>query len=472
MNACKNCGTPRKENDKFCLNCGWKFENSALPAQKQQTKRAAVPPNQRKKRLAGLIAAMVILVGLIGTHLFLHSKYDASKSIIEMNQAYSKNDAAKFLSYFSVAEDVVKDEDGFYAFVENEGWEELRDQLKAETHLLKSEGLSNIIQDSNGNKFISVVTEPVFFGLYDHVSFLVHPITVETELPLDKTTIEIGKETVTGNSGETKIAGKFLPGDYSWTASTKSTYSPIESKGTAHVNGDGSNLYVLSPELDGGTLKITSDDIDAILWINGKSTKKTIKEMNSIGPIAFDGSVEIAAETKGDDGKAVKSKAVSVESASAHITFAHIQEKAAAARAEKQEAEELQELVNSNEYEVSEYITSFRYEFESALNYGEFSYISSFFPPGSQVQADYIADINRHIAMDEYYSYDFESTIITGVEAIDNKTLQVTTDETFLFSSDEEDYQYHKTKLYTVEVLDYGYYIEDIEQLTTNKTAI
>ncbi|MDN7244648.1 TcaA 3rd/4th domain-containing protein [Planococcus shenhongbingii] len=472
MKNCTNCGTASKGSDKFCLNCGLKFEDEVSPAPSQDIKRTPLPPKQRKKRMVGLTVAAMILLGLIGTHLYLQSKYDATKSIIEMNQAYSKNDAAKLLSYFSLADDVVKDEKEFYLFIEQEGWEDVRDQLKTETKLLKAEGLSNIILDSNGNKFISVVTEPVFLGLYDRVSFLVHPITVKAELPLNKTTVEIDSQKVTGNSGETVTVGKFLPGSYTWTASAKSSYSPIKNKGTASIEGDGTNIYVFRPELDAGKLKITSDVEDAVLFIDGKSTGKTVKEMNSIEPIAFDGSVEIAAETKNDKGKTIKSKPISVESASAHLTFAHVQEKAAAERAEKQAAEELENLVETNEFAVSEYIISFRDSFEMALNHEDFSFISDFFPPGSQVQADYVADINRHTAMDEYYYYDFESTVITGVQAVDKNILQVTTDEIFLFSSYEDDYQYYKTKKYTIEVQDYGFYILDIEQLTTQQTAI
>src|SRR5690606_26182790 len=105
--------------------------------------------------------------------------------------------------------------------------------------LLESEELSNIILDSNGNKFISVVSDPILFGLYDHITFLVHPITVQAEMPLDATSLVMGEKTVTGNKGETVNAGKFIPGSYKWTASVESDYSPINTEGTADVYGDG-----------------------------------------------------------------------------------------------------------------------------------------------------------------------------------------------------------------------------------------
>lgn len=478
MNNCPNCGTANKSTDKFCLNCGNKLEETPTSAESPTTipanemKRQRPPLKQRIKRMAAVISVALILAAGIGTHLFLQSKYDASKSIAAMNKAFNKNDPSNFFSYFSVPKDTAANEDAFYSFVEDEGWESLRDQLRAETRLLESEELSNIILDSNGNKFISVVSDPILFGLYDHITFLVHPITVQAEMPLDATSLVMGEKTVTGNKGETINAGKFIPGSYKWTASVESDYSPINTEGTADVYGDGSNTYLLSPDIAGGTLKITSDVADAVLWIDGKSTGKTVKEMNTIGPIPFNGSVEIAAETKDDEGKAIKGEAVAVESETAHINFAHIQEKAAAQLAKTQQSEELEELAEMHEYEASEFVTYFRSYFEDALNYGDFSYISEFFPPGSKVQSYYVEDIERHNEMDNYYNYDFESNVITGVKAIDNKTLQVTTDETFLFTSDEDTIRFYRTKLYTVEILDYGYYITDIEQLTSEQNSI
>lgn len=473
MKNCPNCGTAKNGLDKFCLNCGYKFEDEEAPAPANERKEQEITPTQRKKRIALLTTLIALILALGATHLYLQAKFDVSKSIVEMNQAYTKNDAAKFLSYFTIEEGVITDEKGFYSFVESEGWESIRDQLKAEANLLKAEDLSDIILDSNGNKFVSVVNEPVLFGLYDRISFLVHPIQVQAEIPMDKASIEIGDQTLSGAEGETKAAGKFLPGNYQWKASADSEYSPIENTGTANVVGDGSNSYLLTAPLEAGMIKITSDVADAVLWVNGKSTGKTVKEMNSIGPIPFDGSVEISAESKDDKDAVVKGKPVSVKSATAHITFAHVQEKIAAERDKKMEAEQMDSILEKHAAEAANYINNFRSDFEMALNSPDFSYISGYFAVNSQIQKDYIAEINRHAAMSEYYYYEFISTSVTDIQAVDLNTIKVYTTETFNFMSGTDDLLYDKKKVYTIEVNDdMLYLILDIEQTSSEKISI
>jgi membrane-associated protein TcaA len=472
MEKCSSCGAVKKELDQFCLNCGKKFEKSSNSSSEIASANSVVSPDKRRKRSIGLLAAGALLIALLAAHLVLNEKYDAAKKISEMNQAYAKADQSKFLSFFDVADDVVADEKGFYSFVEDEGWETIRGQLKTESELIEAGGLADIILDSNGNKFLSVVSEPVFFGLYKDVSFLVHPVTVEAAMPLDKTSITLGTKTLTGDKGDKIAAGKFLPGQYEWNAFAASAYSSIKNKGTASIQGDGSNYYTLNAELNGGTLKITSDAADAVLWVDGKSTKKTVKELNTIGPVPFDGSVEIMAETKDENDKTVKSETVSVEADSAHLSFAHIQEKEAEELAQRQEAEELQELAAFHDDNVKDFISFFRYEFESALNYGDFSYLTSFFPAGSSIEAEYIAKMEEHASSSVSYEYDFQTTEVTNIEAIDSDTLKAYTKEEFMYTLSDEMFVYYKTKAYTLDIEGNGYSITEIKELSNSKVEI
>lgn len=478
MKNCPNCGVEKRGSEKFCLNCGNKFE----VVEQQPEPRAAVPPKskkrstgtpkQRKLRIAGIVSVAVILLGVLGGHFFLKSKYDVSKTINDMNRAYLKNDQSTFLSYFNVSDNVVKNEEGFYSFMEEQGWEDLRDQMKSEVKHLETEGLSNIIEDSEGNKFISVINDPILFGLYDRISFLVHPVKVETEMPLDKTTVVLNDLTVTGAEGDHVAVGNFLPGSYTWKASVPSEYSPIEAEGSIDVSGDGSNVFVFSPSFEAGMITVTSDISDAVIWVNGKSTEKTVKEMSSFGPIPFNGKVELSAEGKNENNAVVKGDTVKVDSDTVHIPFAHIQEKVAADRAKQQAAEELEQLVEEHEVPLTDFVDSFRYVFEDALNYQDFSYIADYFPTGSQVQTDYFDDIERHAALEVSYYYDFQSNSVTSVKAIDTNTFIVNTAEMFFFTSDGEEFKYNKTKAYTIKIQGDEYFIHNIEVLDSEFTEI
>jgi len=475
MNNCPECGKERIGSEKFCLNCGHKLKElpaSVKVATAAPKKRSTASPKQRKLRIASVISVAVLILGLFGAHIYLNLKYDASKKLIVMNAAFTKGDGAKFLSQFNIPEKAVKDEEGFYSYIEDQGWEEIRNQMKKEVSVLENEGISNIIRDTDGNKLISVLNEPILFGLYNDITFMVHPVKVEAEMPLDETTVVMDGFEVKGNEGDSVAVGEFLPGSYEWEASIPSEYSKVETKGTELISGDGDNHFVFSPSLEAGMITVTSDISEATLWINGKSTGKTVKEMKIFGPVALNGTVKILAEAKDESGALVKGETVAVESEKVHIEFAHVQEKITSDRLKQREAEELRQFVEDNEMLVSDYIDSFRYNFEDALNYADFSYITDYFETGSEIQADYLADIERHGSMTDSYNYDFQSNTITGVKAIDENTLLVNTAEMFFFSSNDTVLRYNKTKAYTVKINIDQYYITKIETLASEKVEL
>lgn len=474
MKNCSNCGVARKAAENFCLNCGTRFETNegALPLVDGPKKRSNVSPKQKKIRIASLITIVGILGALFGTHLYFQSKYDVSKTLVEMNQAYSKGDQTKFLSLFHTNENVLKDEAGFFTYIEEQGWADIRSQMKLEASQAQIEGLSNIIEDSYGNKLISVVNDPIFLGLYNHISFLVHPIKVESELPFDQTTIVMKDVTTTGDAGESVVVGQFLPGNYNWKSNVESEYSPIEGEGSITILGDGKNNFSFSPSLDAGMVTVTSDIAAATIWINGKSTGKTVNEMNTIGPVPFNETIKVSAESKDGNGVVVKGTESTISSDKVHIAFAHIQEKVAADRTKRREAEELRLLVDIHESGITNYIDSYRYDFEDALNYMDFSYIADYFETGSKVQTDYISEIERHASLEVYFSYDFQSNTVTGIKALDRNTIVVSTAELFYFSSDGDEFRYTKTKEYIIKIIKDQYYIHDIKVIDSEYTEV
>lgn len=472
MKTCPKCNTPRTGADNFCLNCGSKFENENLNTSVKEAKQPEIPSQIRRKRLFGITAFVLLLLVIAGTHFYLQSKYNASKELIEMNQAFVENEPTEFLSFFTTDENVIADEKAFISFVEKEDWEDIREQLKSEVENLNKEGFSDVIVDSDGNKLFSVIRKPVLLGLYKETSFLVHPVDVQAELPFDQTTLAIDEKTIKGNEGEIVSLGEFLPGTYEWKASVKSEYSQAENDGTTEILGDGSNKFTFIPSLEAGVVTVTSDIENAILWIDGKSTGQALKDMNTIGPLPFDGTVKITAEGKDENNSIVKGETVAVSNANIHISFAHIQEKNAATQKEKQESAQLQQLVTEHETWINDLIQSFRYEFETALNYGDFSYISSFFPIGSPIQAEYMAKMENHLNSTDYYEYDFQSTTVTNIQAINQNNFQVNTSEVFYYSLNDADMIYKKTKVYTVQLGSdgSGYHITDIKELSSDIT--
>ena len=468
MKNCINCGSQIKGEERFCLNCGVRLG----AAETIQPLKKVLTPKQRNRRRLSYASILVIAAALIGGHYFLQWKYDASRHLAEMNKAFLKGEEEEFLSYFTFSDDTVSDPESFYSYVETEGWEGLRERLLEEVTILENDELSNIIDDSMGNKFLSVTNDSILFGMYDRISFNLKPIEVHIELPLDKTTLAVRDLDVSGKQGEVKSLGKFLPGIYAWKATVPSEYAVIEDSGDMAVIGEGDNTYRFIPPLKAGMVSLTSDVEEAVLSINNITTEKLIKDTYTIGPFPFDGTIQLSAEIKGADGNVLKGKPVKVTSDNTHIEFAHVQEKLQIDRANQLATEEKQRLVDTFAEQAAEYINSFRNEFEYALNYADYSYISSFFPAGSEAQTIYMKEIENHGKIDGYYKYQFQSNTATGVEAVDAQTLYVKTAEVFYFYSDKDNYIYKKTKGYTVKVINGEMYILNIEQLTTDKESI
>lgn len=468
MENCTSCGEKRKGNEKFCVGCGNPL-NERVEKVKAVKEKPAISPKQKRIRIASVISVAIILMSLVGAHLFFSSKYDVSKTLIDMNQTFTKGDASGFLAFFQLDKQIVSDDEGFYSYIEDEGWEIVRDQMKTEIDRIETEGLSNFILDSKGNKLVSVISQPVLFGLYDEISFLIHPVKVTAELPMDGTTITLAESEKAGNKGEKLEMGEFLPGNYEWNSVIASEFSDIKGAGKIEVSGSGDNLYVFEPVVEAAMVEVTSDVQEAILWINGKSTEKSVEEMGEFGPVTLDGTVEVTAETKDENGKSVKGEPLAIKSDSVHIEFAHVQKKVAAERTQKLEEIKQQKLAEEHQSAITDFIDSYRYDFENSLNYADFSYIEDYFPTGSSVQDEYLNEIKRHSALNTSYNYDFHSNTVTGFKVIDETTFLITTAEMFYFYSEDDSLKYNKTKTYTVKFMNDQYYITSIDQLTSDK---
>lgn len=70
MNYCPNCGTSAADNQRFCSNCGFSYDNPA--AQPQNTEPEQAAPVSPKSRLATLL--LCFFVGEFGVHRFYVGK--------------------------------------------------------------------------------------------------------------------------------------------------------------------------------------------------------------------------------------------------------------------------------------------------------------------------------------------------------------------------------------------------------------
>lgn len=460
MKTCRNCNHELQPNTKFCLNCGAPIEEAD---QLGQNKRSNSKKLGMKKKI-GIISAIVVVIAVIATHFIIKSMLDPVKTIKNMQTAYTQQNYSKFIHYFTLPDDVQSDNKGFYQYMDSNDWSSIRQQMLIDAKKVENGGIVDIITDDNGNKIVSVEEEPFLGGLYHRIKFRLHPVSVSVEAPYDDFTFSVGDKSIKTVAEKKEKLGYFLPGSYEWQTNVKNEYIDISRKGNFKVKSNGKNTFTLKPELKVSMVKLTSDVKDATVFINGKSTGKTANKLSEIGPLPLDGSVKVYAKGKDDSGKMVKSDELKVENEEENIQFAFYQKKLE----EKAQQEEEREYLEENRSEIQSFLEDFRDAYQDALDYRDFSYISSYFQEGEAKE-----DIQNHVEdTEDDQSYNFQDINIEDIKLLADNVFQVKTNEEFQFSGDDDYWQYERVKTYIIVKDASEFSIKDIKYNNTNKYKI
>lgn len=460
------------ENAEFCRNCGARVTE---PSEVQSTRSSKEPvtttQNKQPMPLRNkilIIAIILLFVALIGTHLVMKNMYNPDRKIEAMNTAYNTQDKEEFFNQFDLKQGTTGDANNFYAFVKSYGWTGLREQLDTELVKATNSGKSaNII--SMPGEFISVVTKPVVFGLYHDVSFTLLPTEVTVKAPFKDTTFTFGDQEFKTTADEETIAiGSFIPGTYNWSYETAGEVVPLSGKGTVNVASTEDNVETLDVDWNVEEITILSNVEDAIVFIDGKSTEKTVDELTDLYPAQLNKNVKIHAVTKNDNGKEVSSDVVPMTESTIYLTFDHV-EKQEAAQLEK---EQQQLDLSENEQVVKDVYNSFRESYAEAIDYADFSYIQHYFQDGSAINKDYSKFVNDHNSIPGY-NYRFILNDVTSVDAVSDTKFELFSFETFDYSSYEDaPVHYERKKKYTFIKIDEEFFIDSITDLNTKKTKM
>ncbi|GKV70598.1 hypothetical protein NCCP2716_30960 [Sporosarcina sp. NCCP-2716] len=416
----------------------------------------------------GLIAAAVLVIGLITTHLVLKNMYDPDKKIADMNTAYNTQDAEGLFKQFTLKEGSVGHADSFYKLVKQYGWSDLREQLSGEAIKATSSAASANIIETDG-EFISVTSKHVLFGLYKDVNFTILPTDLTVKVPLKNTSFTFdGQKFTTKEDNEVIELGKYIPGDYAWAYETKGSLMPLSGKGTSLVESTEDNAAKLDIDWNLADMTLGSNDEKAVVYIDGKSTKKTVAELADLYPVQFNKDISIHAVTKDSKGKEVKSDVVPMDKGTLYLTFDHI--------AKEQEAQEKSEEAKREQSADEDWVRSlykeFRNDYERAIYYADFDYIEQYFQDGTAIRRDYAKFVNDHSTIPGY-SYNFMLNDVTSVKTVAAGKVELYSFETFDFYSYEDgDLNYERQKKYVFVKVNDQYYIESITDLNTKKRQL
>lgn len=466
MQHCVNCGEKNTEEAKFCVHCGFNFEEKkpietietnepALAASSVSTEQVVREPrkmSRKQKALYSTVGALALLA--IIAHLIMSSLFDPMKKIQAMNEAYNQQDKEALFTEFNIPKGTVGDADVFYSLVKEYGWVSLRDSLTYEVGKLKNKQPTDIIY--NRGELIVVEQKPILLGLYNKVNFTLIPTEVSVYAPFKDMVITLGGHEVTSEEDEKEIVvGKFIPGEYEWSYEYEGKLMPLVGAGTTNVYAQEDNHALVEFDWNFQTLYVDANIADAVVYIDGKSTKKTVEELEEIYPAQIRSNIDIYAEVEDADGNIQKSDVLQMDDEYLQLTFAHV---------------EKEDELKMHEEEVRRLFKDFRADYEHAIDYTNIDYIDGYFKDGSKIKRDYAKFIIDHRGIPGY-RYDFQLNDIKSFKVVSDTKFEVYSFETFDFSSDEEPTtHYEREKKYVISHEKDAYYIEEITNLDTKKT--
>ncbi|WP_234447686.1 TcaA 3rd/4th domain-containing protein [Viridibacillus soli] len=388
-----------------------------------------------KKKKYGLFTALSVLLVLIVTHFIVKNTLAPEKHIAKMQNAFVQEDASEFLKQFSIPDGTSSNAKGFFEYVDDYGWSNLRGQLTAAIQTIEDGNLPDTIEDKDGNKLISVVDHKILGGLYHKLQFKIHATNVKVESELTDVKFAVDDYNVKTSIDKAINVGKFIPGNYKWEASINNPYGKGSYSGTMKVHPETDNTYNFTPKINAAMVYIMSDLDSSIVFVNNKSTKRTVAEfaeLGGIGPIPLDKSVQIHSVGKNDSGKSIKSAIVKVDSPEIELPFESIQQ----ARAEEERQNALSSIADNYRSDLENYYARFREEYETDFNNHEFYELEDYISPSN---TKLIAEFKEYM-----YKFSGEDSIFLGpdtilsIKAISSNKFELVARENGEFTSGED----------------------------------
>lgn len=462
MEICSICGHENTNNNRFCQECGNPFPVKAIEKQPSTIPVPAFEPtpeapktrtkgNGKNKVIFGLLATLAILI--LGTHFFIQNVIDPYKQLSKADRAFVAKDSEAFLSYFSMPEDVITDDESFYDFMKEEDWtNSISPAIKEMIRSIEKGTYSNPIEDQQGNHLISVVDEK-YLLFYKKIKVQLEPIKVTASSSVPNAQITLpNDETMTLAEGSDTSLGSFTPGIFTFNVLVTDDLAEQTYERSDTIVGNGNNAYELVLDYSDQKITVSSDYDDAIIWIDGKSSKKTAEQLKLYN-VPTDGTVKLQAIATAD-GKEKKSEIVAVDDTEVHLAFSDVQAKIKAEKAEQDKKQAMADFTYEYEDLARQTFYDFRDSYYYALSYADFSYVSNYFADGTKLKDDYREFVVEHNDFDFSYEYDFISNDIASIETVNENTFNLYSYEVFdFFTSTDDNWHYERQKKYTLKLI-------------------
>ncbi|MFJ8245983.1 zinc ribbon domain-containing protein [Peribacillus asahii] len=337
---CNNCGEKVKKEQTFCTSCGASIQQLERIVQQRSEGRVPVSFLKSKKSKILAISGLLVVVLGFGGYTTTQALNKPVKTVEKFEKAVETNNAKDLAGLLNSGQELMEVEEAdakmlLRYFEENPDMlVETKSSLRKESQLLEN---TNLIR-ANNEGLLKLVESKKKWGIINQYGLSFEPVYIKIHTNQDQTVLSINdKEQGELKESDEKTVGPLLPIEHEVKGSYKGQYATVTD--TVEVNPAEEDTQKISVELDltGNKVSLYSNMNQATVFINGKSTGKTVEELDTIGPVSTDGSVKIYAQAK-VEGKTLKSETVAVTESSEEVDL-YIDDSAIREAAEKKAAQ-------------------------------------------------------------------------------------------------------------------------------------
>lgn len=427
---CKKCGEELSPELVFCSTCGTPIPDSTSVQSTEYKTKQRKPMPLKAKVLLSIIAVLCVLS--IGTHFILSHVTDSTKQLKNIYNAIIDENGKALFAELTIPEGVLYVEGSFTKNLNNDFLPEFYEELSDAVERVKKSELTEIVLDNHGIEVFRIKHDK---WLYFYPRALIEPVSqsLVIDTDLNNTILTIAGEEFPLD-GKPITINKVLPDEYTVTLNGKNTF--FESEGTAKIDRDifleSASISLLNTSY---SIEFEGESVDSILYVNGKTTDKSIQDIGTIEPIFGKGATFHAVRTIEGD-KTEESEKVSGKPGDS-ITFAFPSLIKAEQEAQAKEHAEIEQAEKADEdkeliRQASETYVNFRHAYEDALNNRSFDYITSYLQPSGKA----FGELKKFIAEADgtYYLYEFMTNEVTGGK-VEGNLIKLQVRETFLFEN-------------------------------------
>ncbi|WP_186725518.1 zinc-ribbon domain-containing protein [Planomicrobium sp. CPCC 101110] len=464
---CQECGNKLEANQTFCPECGTPIQNSSevessTPASyslntQPVTEKVKKPMSLKKK--VSLVLVAILAIGLGAGHYMIEAKTSPQEKVNAFLSALAIGDTEGIMKEIIIPENIVKDDQVFTEYLESQDLEAFQSRIYEAASGVESDGIARFVSHENGEDILRI-TQEKFIGLYPVIEIEAIPVEVKFLTDIKNAEYQLGDKTIQADESEIEI-GAYLPGVYQSALTVTNGEIVRTMNEEQEVSGDGNmTIEILEAQV---MVKISSDDPNATVYIDEKSTGKTVDELSVVGPVSEEDTISVHVERKNKKGE-IETSIEETAYAGDVLELPIYPEEEETVAAEEEEATDSEAFT---EEALADFITHFRSAYQSALNSKDYSIVEDYLLENSETSKeveDFIADIGT-----DYYLYEFITDNVTEYD-IQEDAAFITTYEEFDFTNHlDEVTNYKRNKRYKIVEGEDMYKIAEIDILDTER---